>query len=85
MSACNFSIDFSESAEALITKAKNAIAAIGGDFEGNTESGSLSISTPLGTVKGTYRIDNNAAHFSIHEKPMFLSCGMIEDQLRKHL
>lgn len=85
MSNCNFSIDFSEPAEALITKAKNAIDAMGGSFEGSTESGSLSISTPLGKVNGTYSIENSTAHFTIHEKPMFLSCNMIEDQLRKHL
>ena len=85
MSNCNFSIDFIEPAEELITKAKNAIDAMGGSFEGDAGSGSLSISTPLGKVNGTYQIENNTVHFTIHEKPLFLSCNMIEDQLRKHI
>ncbi|MES2690409.1 MAG: hypothetical protein V4658_08405 [Bacteroidota bacterium] len=85
MSTCNFSIDLSGTAEELIAKAQSGIIAMGGSFEGNTETGSYSISTPLGKVSGTYIVQNNAANFTIHEKPMFLSCNMIEEQLRKQI
>ena len=85
MSKCAFAIEFSGSAETLIGKAVNAIGNAGGDFTGDANEGSFHLSTPIGSVKGTYRIENSNIHIQIDQKPLLVSCNKIEEELRKRL
>jgi len=82
---CNFSISFTGSAEDLITKAKTAVNNAGGNFNGDASQGEFSISTPAGKISGNYTVSRQDFSVAISEKPFFVSCGMIEAQLRKYL
>jgi hypothetical protein len=84
MAQCNFSIQFSTSAEEISTKARNAIIDAGGSFEGNSESGNFDVSTPLGAIRGSYVIEQPVIHVAIGSKPFFVSCALIEKQLRAY-
>lgn len=84
MSDCSFSIDFRESAPAMIEKAGNAIRGMGGTFSGDEATGEFSISV-IGTLKGSYRIEGSTLHMSIHKRPAMLSCGRIEKELRRYI
>jgi hypothetical protein len=85
MANCNFSINFSSSAEALIQQASAAITNAGGNFNGDTNGGDFSISTPVGKVAGAYTVSQQTIDFRITDKPFLLSCGRIEDELRKYI
>jgi hypothetical protein len=85
MAKCSISIDFSSPADQLVAQAQSAITGAGGQFSGNMQNGSFSISTPLGSVKGLYRIATQQINIDITDKPMFVSCDRIESELRKYL
>ncbi|MBC8052673.1 MAG: hypothetical protein H7Y13_06385 [Sphingobacteriaceae bacterium] len=85
MSKCNFSIDFTGSAEPLIQKAQAAIISKGGKFNGDSTSGGFIISTPLGEVSGSYAVENQNFHFTIEDKPFLIGCGKIESTLKEQL
>ncbi|HOZ87632.1 MAG TPA: hypothetical protein PL029_07740 [Bacteroidia bacterium] len=85
MPKCNFTIPFSGSPEALIEKARKAIGEAKGNFSGDTGSGFFSLSTPLGPVNGSYNISESAIHVEIDNKPVFVGCGKIENELQKYL
>jgi hypothetical protein len=84
MSDCSFSITFTESAPAIVEKARKAISSVGGSFNGDTSSGEFSLSI-VGMLKGSYRIEESTLHMSIHKRPAFISCGRIEKELRKYV
>lgn len=85
MSKCNFSIEFSSTADMLVQKAKSAIAQTGGTFNGDQSTGSFDISTPLGKVSGTYTVEGQRFNISIQDKPFLVGCGKIESTLREYL
>ncbi|MDB5120931.1 MAG: hypothetical protein JWN56_2149 [Sphingobacteriales bacterium] len=85
MAKCNFSIEFSGSAESLISKAQTAITNNGGAFNGNTESGGFIISSPLGKVSGMYAVEGQNFLISIEDKPFLVSCNKIETTLKQYL
>lgn len=85
MSKCSFSIPFSESAEDFLVKAKSGITSAGGIFFGDVNAGNFSISTFVGAIAGTYTFRGSTLQVEITDKPMFLSCSMIEEELRKKL
>ncbi len=83
--ACNFSIDFTGSAEPLIAKASSAISGAGGHFTGDANGGNFHISTPIGKVSGSFSVVGQTIAFSITDKPFLLGCGRIEEELRKYV
>jgi hypothetical protein len=85
MSKCVFSIEFNGSIDTLIEKANSAISAKGGKFEGDTLSGQFALQTLLGAIEGTYKVTIGAVVFEITNKPFFVPCGKIEEELRKYL
>jgi len=85
MAKCNFSIGFHEPIEQLINKAKTGITNAGGTFNGNTESGSYTVPSPIGEIAGNYNVAGSSIMFEIISKPMFLGCDRIESELRKYL
>jgi hypothetical protein len=82
MAQCNFSIPFSVPATEVADKAKTAIMGAGGNFQGDATAGAFDISTPLGTIRGSYAIQNSVIHVAINSKPFLVSCNLIEKQLR---
>ena len=68
-----------------MTLAKNAIRGAGGEFEGNDETGEFRLSTPVGSVKGNFTIEDSTLVVNISDKPMFITCSKIEKEIRKYL
>lgn len=85
MAKCNFSIPFTGNPEGLISQANSAISGYGGSFTGDNTQGQFNISSPLGKISGSYTILGQAFNISIEDKPMFISCGRIEDELKKYI
>lgn len=84
MAKCEFSFEFSESADSLVNKATEVMAKAGGVFKGDTSSGQFDLPTPLGAVKGSYAITGSTIRMSIDQKPMLISCSRIENELRNY-
>jgi hypothetical protein len=85
MSKCNFSIPVSGSVDELVAKAKTAITGAGGQFSGDVAGGQFSLSTFVGTITGSYDVSPSSLNIDISDKPMFVSCSMIEQELKKYL
>jgi hypothetical protein len=85
MAKCNFDIQFDESKEKLVERAKNGITSKGGTFEGNTEIGMFSMPTPAGKVIASYTVNDNIISFEIIDKPFIVACNRIQDELRKRI
>jgi hypothetical protein len=86
MAACTFDISFKQNVNDMIKTVQESILKVeNASFEGNNSSGFFSLPTPLGHIKGAYKIDNSTAHFSINEKPMLVSCSLIESKLNGFL
>lgn len=82
MGQCNFSIPFSTSADDLASMARTAITNAGGNFNGDSNGGNFDVSTPLGTIRGSYLIQGDTINVSITSKPFLVSCSLIEKQLQ---
>ena len=82
MAQCNFSIQFYMTADEVATKARHAITNAGGNFNGDPAAGIFDVSTPLGTIRGSYSIQGSFINVTILSKPFLVSCNMIEKQLR---
>lgn len=86
MAACTFEIPFTQEVNEMIQTIQKSILKVeNATFEGNDSSGFFSLPTPLGQVKGTYKISNSSAQFSIDEKPMLVPCSLIESKLNGFL
>jgi len=85
MAACNFKFPVNESGGALVSKAKDAISKAGGQFNGDDSSGEFTLSTFAGKIVGNYNVTATAFEITVTDKPMFVSCSMIEGELRKFL
>ena len=85
MSKCNLSIPFSGSIEQFVVKAKDAITSAGGQFSGDAAGGEFSLKTFAGTISGSYDVSQSSLNIDISDKPMFVSCSMIEQELKKYL
>lgn len=84
MSKCNFSIDFSGSADSIFQKAKGAVEKQGGSFSGDASNGNFSISM-FGTIIGSYRVNGQKLEIDIEEKPMMIPCSAIESALKSQI
>jgi hypothetical protein len=85
MNDCNFSIEFRQSPGEVRRLAESAIVRAGGDFSGDERSGQFRLSTGIGSVKGNYSINGNLLSVTISDKPMFVGCGRIENEIKKYL
>jgi len=85
MAKCTLSIGFSGSKQELVSNAENAIKQIGGQFSGNDDMGVFRLPTIIGEVTGNYSLKESAILIEITKKPLMLSCGKIESELRKYL
>jgi hypothetical protein len=85
MAACKFSVSFSGPAEGVIAKAKNAVQNQGGQFTGDSNSGTFHVSVFGNTIEGNYSIAENNMHIEILSKPFLLPCSAIEGFLKSQL
>jgi hypothetical protein len=85
MSKCNFSIAFNGSPEELIERARKAINEAGGEFFGDTFTGEFSLSTFIGKISGSYNAAPMKLEIEIMDKPVFISCSRIKEELEKYL
>lgn len=83
--ACEFSINYHQTAQELVNKATEAIGNAGGKFDGTTDAGLFELKTPLGEVAGNYTIQDNIITVVIGKKPMLVSCNLIKTELTKYL
>ena len=81
MSACNFTISFTGSAEDIYNKTKTAVETQGGQFEGDVTFGKFSVSLLSNTIEGSYTVEGNQLNLTIDKKPIFLPCNAIESFL----
>ncbi len=81
MSACNFSITFSGSAEDIYNKTKTAVENQGGKFEGDYTGGKFNVSVLSNTIEGSYTVNGQQLDLTIDKKPLFLPCNAIESFL----
>jgi hypothetical protein len=85
MSACQFNIPFTHSAEEILNKAKNAVESNGGSFTGDLQTGTFHVSLLSNTVEGSYLVEGNNLQLTIDKKPIFVPCNAIESFLIKQL
>jgi hypothetical protein len=84
MSKCNFSIPFSGSPEDVFSRAKAAVEKQGGNFSGDSSSGSFSINV-FGTISGSYMVSGNQLNIVIEDKPIMIPCSAIENVLKNQI
>jgi len=85
MSACNFSIPFSGSAENILEKASSTVKSQGGTFTGDTTSGNFEVSVFGNTIIGTYNVSNQVLNIVIDSKPFLVPCSAIEGFLKSKI
>ncbi len=83
--SCKFSIPFSGSPEAILSKAKSAISGAGGTFISEGQEGRFELPVPMGKVAGEYLLSENDLIITISRKPIFISCNLIEHKLNEYL
>jgi hypothetical protein len=84
MAKCNFSIDFSGSADDVFNKARTAVERQGGTFSGDANSGSFSIQV-FGMISGSYSVSGQQLNITIEDKPLMIPCAAIENVLRSQI
>ena len=84
MSKCSFSIPFSGTPEDVFNRARSAVEKQGGVFNGDAASGEFGINV-FGNIRGTYSVSGHQLNIVIEDKPMMISCGMIENALKSQI
>ena len=82
--SCKFSIPVTTSPEAMLEKAKKTVQSQGGEFNGDTNSGSFSVKV-MGNIEGSYVVAGNELLITIENKPMFIPCATIESFLKSQI
>jgi hypothetical protein len=83
--ACEFSISFSGTPDAVLSKARSAVMGQGGSFTGNEDSGAFDVTAFGNTIKGSYTVSGQNLYISILSKPFFLPCSTIEGFLKNQI
>lgn len=58
------------------------LRANGALMSGSASYGQLSIRTPVGSIKGVWKIDRESLAIEITQRPAAVSCGQIESKLQ---
>ncbi|CAH0994599.1 hypothetical protein EMA8858_00709 [Emticicia aquatica] len=86
----SFSIDFPGTPHQFVLSATNAIKNKGGIFDGNPTTGSFSLQTLIGLVKGTYQVlsDPNSPQtkvaITITKKPFIVPMSKIQEVIASY-
>lgn len=81
MSKCSFNFDFPISADELIRRIDTGIHGAGGEFSGDSVTGFFSVPTPIGSIEGSYSVSGQTIQIDVLEKPILLTCSLIEMKL----
>ena len=82
--SCQFSIPVTGSIETMLSKARKSVESQGGEFNGDTSSGSFTVKV-MGAIEGSYIVAGNELQITIHSKPMFIPCATIESFLKNQI
>ena len=82
---CQFSIPFDGSVSEIISKADGAITHAGGKFSSTGMTGTFELPIPIGKIEGEYLIVDSVMTIMIHNKPLFISCTLIEQKIKEYL
>ncbi|MFN8348302.1 MAG: hypothetical protein U0X91_25090 [Spirosomataceae bacterium] len=83
--AHSFDIPFEGEAEQILDKARKAIESGKGSMQGDNAAGSFSLPAGISKIKGNYTVEANRLKVVITDKPIYVSNGMIENTLKKHM
>jgi hypothetical protein len=83
--ANSFEIPFKGNATDTLSKAREVLENGNGKMVGTDTSGTFSVPAGLSKVKGTYEVTANVLKITITNKPIYVSAGMIENMLKKHI
>ena len=83
--SCNFKIPFSGTSDEILNKAKSAVLSQGGNFSGDSSTGSFDVTALGNTIKGSYSVAGSELDIVIDSKPFFLPCSTIEGYLKNQL
>lgn len=83
--SCKFEIPFSEPVERAVGKARQAVEAQNGVFNGNESAGDFELNVFGNNIKGNYTINGQVLNLEITDKPFFVPCSMIESFLQKQI
>ncbi len=81
MAKCNFTFQFPIGAEELVEKVRKAVRGAGGELDGDAQAGFYSVPTPIGVIEGSYAVSGQSIQIDVLEKPIYLSCALIETTL----
>jgi hypothetical protein len=79
------SFTIKQDVESLVNKIRTYVQQEGGSFSGDTQKGSISLGTVLGTVKGNYVVTGSECVLEITDKPFLATQGMVESGIREAL
>jgi hypothetical protein len=85
MPDCSFKIELRKNAGEVVDMARQAIIGAGGKFSGDEGTGEFSLSAGIGSINGNYAVEQGSMKIIISKKPLVLSCGRIEKEVRKYL
>jgi hypothetical protein len=79
--SCQIEVPLTGDPTSLLSMARQAVESMGGTLSGTTENGTFELRAPV-ALKGTYRIDGQRLLLVVDEKPLWVTCGMIESRIR---
>lgn len=83
--ACEFSITFSGTPDAVLARARTSVERQGGAFTGDASGGNFDVTVFGNTINGTYTVSGQTLLIRILSKPFFLPCNTIEGFLKNQL
>lgn len=78
-----FSVPFNEPTNNLIDKIRKAVTDNKGTFTGDNNGGQIKMSTPIGQIHGSYKIEGQNITVEILNKPFFISEETIKQEIIK--
>ena len=82
---CTLSKDIHDAPEVFLQKAETLLENSGGQLIGDVNGGSLKLNSPLGALRGEYRIVNHQFKVDVKDKPFFLNCNTIRKVFEKYM
>jgi len=80
---CTFTITFTGTADDFIARVKAKVETNGGTFDQGAAT--FSVPVPGGTVAGNYSVAGQDMTINITKKPIFLTCGMIQNYVETNV
>ena len=80
--AHSFAFDLPGDPAAALAKASSLVKGAGGTFAGDADAGSFAGKTPVGEVKGTYRVAGSRVSVTITDKPFVVPKSVVESKVK---